>query len=116
MPIEKIIEIPRLQTEVSYIIGKDSSENFQIIDDAKPHDLWFHVEGLASCHVIAHVDEEWSNKQLIPVVKQGAVLCKMYSKYKSVKKLPIIYTKVKNLEKTDTLGSVVTQNEKKVVI
>ena len=116
MPIEKVIEIPKLQTEVLYIIGQNSHDNFQIIDEAEPHDLWFHIEGLPSCHVIAHVDEALSNKQLIPVIKQGAVLCKMHSKYKSAKNLPITYTKIKYVEKTNILGSVITQNEKKVVI
>lgn len=116
MPIEKCIFIPRLNSSVMYLVGKNAAENFQLIDDAKSHHIWFHVEGLPSCHVIAQIDESWSNKQLIPVIKQGALLCKMHSKYASVKDVPIIYTAIENIEKTDTIGSVLTKNEKKVVI
>jgi len=116
MPIEKSIFIPKLNADVLYFIGKNSVENVQLIDDAEPHHLWFHIEGMSSCHVIAQVDESWSRKQLIPTIKQGAVLCKIHSKYASQKNVSIIYTTIKNIEKTDRLGSVITQNEKKVTI
>jgi len=116
MSIDKWIFIPKVGCDVLFRIGTSALVNFQIIDDADPHHIWFHVEGLPSCHVIAYTDESWNRKQLPYVVKQGAVLCKMHSKYTSSKKLPIIYTAIENVEKTNVAGSVHTTNEKKILI
>ena len=44
-------------------------------------------------------------KNIKYIVSQGAVLCKRYS-YPKEKNLPIIFTRVKNVELTDTPGLV----------
>ena len=116
MPVEKMIFVPKVGCDVRFIIGTSASDNFQIIDDADPHDIWFHVDGMPSCHVIARIDESWNRKQLPYIIKQGAVLCKMYSKYTHSRDLPIIYTAIQNVEKTRVVGSVNVKNEKKIHI
>lgn len=116
MPIEKTIFIPKVNEEVHFVIGKNAKENFEIIDHSKPNDLWFHIENAPSCHVIAKINDSWDRKQIASVVKQGALLCKINSKFASVQNVPVIYTKVQHVEKTKIIGSVIVHNEKNTII
>jgi predicted ribosome quality control (RQC) complex YloA/Tae2 family protein len=117
--IVKEVFIPKLNLDITFIIGQNAAENFQIIDDSQPDDLWFHVAEFPSCHVIAKINDIMANinrKDIKYIVKQGAILCKQYSKYKSVKNLEIIYTEISNVQKTNVIGSVITSNTKNVTI
>jgi predicted ribosome quality control (RQC) complex YloA/Tae2 family protein len=116
MPLEKQIFIPKLNQEIEFVVGKNAQENFDIIEEAEPHDIWFHVEGMPSCHVIAKVARDFNKKELAPIIKQGCLLCKIQSKYANIQKLPIVYTKVKDVEKLERVGSVALKNEKTMVI
>jgi predicted ribosome quality control (RQC) complex YloA/Tae2 family protein len=104
--------------EITYNIGTSAQDNFDLIDASSPHDIWFHVEGLPSCHVVAVIpeDEKIDKKKMRAIITQGAVICKKHSKYASHKNLPIIYTKISNVQKTTTIGSVFTTNTKTITI
>lgn len=116
MPISKTIHFDKLGIDVEFIVGKSAKENFDIIDAASEHHLWFHIKGSPSSHVIACIPDNIDRKNVRYIVKQGAILCKQHSKYASAKNVEIIYTQVKNVEKMETMGSVSIQNEKMVVI
>jgi predicted ribosome quality control (RQC) complex YloA/Tae2 family protein len=101
-----------LVKDVSFLVGTSAQDNFDIIDISDPDDIWFHVKDNPSCHVIAKMSdlgEKIDKKMRRLIIKQGALLCKMESKYKSVKNLEILYTKVKNVKKTATVGSVIAE-------
>ena len=104
--------------EMTYHIGVSAQDNFDLIDASSPQDIWFHVEGLPSCHVVAVMpeNEKLDKNKMRALVKQGAVICKKHSNYASHKNLPIVYTKIENVQKTDTIGSVVTSNTKTIII
>ena len=53
------------------------------------------------------VDEKLDKKTIHKIIKQGALLCKQESRYKSTKNLAIIYTKLRNVHKTSIIGSVI---------
>jgi len=111
----KEVFITKLNLDITFVIGQNATENFQIIDDSQPTDLWFHVAEFPSCHVIAKINDIMTSinrKDMKYVVKQGAVICKQYSKYKSVKNLDINYTEISNVQKTNVIGSVITRNIK----
>ena len=115
--ITKIINFPNIGgLDVEYFIGKSAKENFDIIDTAEPHHIWFHIAGQPSGHVIAAIPESLDRKDRVYIIKQGAVLCKQHSKFNSTKNVEIVYTFVKDLQKGDRLGSVIVQNEKTVTI
>lgn len=116
MPISKIITIPKLNIEVEFVVGKNAQDNFDIIDDAEPHHIWFHIEGHSSCHVIAKLEEPLDRKNVKYVIKQGAVLCKQHSKQNNQKNIPIVYTNIENVSKSDTPGSVIIKNQKTINI
>ncbi len=113
------IYIEKIGCNVLFKIGCSAQENFDLIDSSNENDLWFHVQGKPSCHIVASIHDiskEIDRKKVLSIVKQGAVLCKKHSKYANEKDLPIVYTQIKNLEKTDVVGSVIVTNEKTIAI
>lgn len=126
--------IPSLKINLVYKVGSSAKNNFEIIDEADPNDLWFHLQNEPSCHVVTCFknkytdrDDELPNcydinfdylekKEKQQIIKQGALICKQYSKLKSAKNVPIIYTKIEDVQKTDVLGSVLTTKGKIIVV
>lgn len=106
--------IQALDREIPYIVGTDAQDNFDIIDESEPTDMWFHLAEVSSCHVIAKMpqDIKVDNKQKQQIIKQGALLCKQNSKYKSARSVDVIYTLLSNITKTDILGKVEVTNAK----
>jgi len=116
MLVEEIF-INKLNINIKYLIGKNASDNFNIIDFSLPNDLWFHLYNYPSCHIIASIDNLILNKkELMYIIKQGCLLCKKYSKYNNLKNLEIIYTSIKNIQKTKVLGTVISSNTKSIFI
>ena len=95
------------------IVGRNSKENWNLIDFADGKDLWFHVDDKPSCHVFIKIIP---NTDRIPrdVIIRAAQLCKEYSKYKNDKKVKIIYTTINNIMKAKDIGSVHILNHKKL--
>ncbi len=116
MPIIKCVNIPNSNLNIEFVIGKNAHENFEIIDDAEAHHMWFHIEGQSSGHIIAKIDEDVDKKTLRYIVKQGAVLCKQVSKFARFKNINIVYARIRDVEKTDTIGMVHVSNPKYVSI
>lgn len=107
MPIRKTVFISSLQQSIEYVIGQSAADNMVAIMNAEPHHLWFHVDGVPSCHVIAIVSEDLGRNELQYVVRQGAALCKQHTKRVcNMKRVPITYTAVKNVEPTNIVGTV----------
>jgi predicted ribosome quality control (RQC) complex YloA/Tae2 family protein len=102
---------------IIYHVGENADENEDIIESASNDDLWFHGQGFSSCHVIADITGLYlDKKQKRQIVTQGAVLCKQYCKYSYMSDLAIIYTEVKNLQKTNIKGTVMTKEKVKIRI
>lgn len=102
---------------VEYIIhiGSNKYNNFELIDNSMDSDIWFHVDGKPSCHVILK-----NNCKLrdIPkqVIKRCAYLCKINSNAKTQNRCNIIYTKLENVIKTEIVGQVAVQSYKSVIV
>jgi len=105
----KTVVIQSSPKEVVFIVGTCAQDNFDAIDISDPDDIWFHVKDGSSCHVIAKIPlgEKLNKKTMHRIIKQGALLCKQESRYKSAKNLAIIYTRLRNVQKTDIIGSVI---------
>jgi predicted ribosome quality control (RQC) complex YloA/Tae2 family protein len=109
--------LKNINRDITYLIGTNAQDNFDVIDSSDPDDIWFHVKDLPSCHVIALIhDLNINRKDLLYIVTQGALLCKQNSKYKSDKNVKIMYTRIKNVETLETPGSVITTDTKVVTI
>jgi len=113
---EKYIEC--LDRNVVFYIGKNAKDNFKVIDMGEPDDLWFHVKGETSCHVIALISHipDLEKEEMKIIIEEGSLLCKENTfKVASLKNVAIDYTFLKNIKKTKILGSVLTQNLKTFV-
>lgn len=107
------IFIPTLKREIVFHIGKNQNENFEVIDKGQENDLWFHSKNDSSCHVVCNLPDDFDKRYLRYVIKIGAMLCKNNTnKLKGLKNVEIIYTKIKNIIKTDVPGCVLTNNTK----
>jgi len=113
----EIIYVPSLKREVTFYIGKNQGENFATIDKGSEDDLWFHAKDVSSCHVVCEVpDDIKKKKELMYIVKIGALLCKNNTqKLVSISNVEFIYTQIKNVTKTTVAGCVTTQNTKTIV-
>jgi predicted ribosome quality control (RQC) complex YloA/Tae2 family protein len=105
-----------VKKNITYLIGLNAQGNFDIIDMANSSDMWFHLEDKPSPHIIAKIQDNLTKKELSYIVKQGALLCKSYSKYKSEKKITINYTNISNIKKTNVIGSVDITNYKNIIL
>ena len=110
--------IASLKNSIDFKIGQNSQDNFDIIDISNPNDIWFHLYGESSCHVIASInpDIKLDKKQKRQIITQGALLCKQNSRHKSAKNVNIIYTEIKNIEKTEIVGTVHVNEQKSILI
>ena len=109
--------INKIRENILFKIGTNAQENWDLIDESGEDDLWFHVNNLPSCHIIAVIPnpEKYNRNEIAYIAKQGAVLCKQHSKYASQQKLAIIYSKIKDIKKTDILCSVTTNQNAKLI-
>ena len=91
--------------EYLFSIGKNQEDNFNILNNSKDTDIWFHLEDQSSCYVILTNEYKISD---IPkqVIKKGAYFCKIYSNPKQ-KICNVMYSPIKNVEKTNIVGRVI---------
>lgn len=101
---------------VDFRLGQNANDNFDIIDAALPDDIWFHIEGRPSLHVIVTIPERANKKQIARIITQGACICKQNSKYASEKNVAIVYANVQDISKTSIPGSVHLEKSKTITI
>jgi len=94
------------------IIGKNKQDNWRIIDESSPTDIWFHVADYPSSHVILKTNGELLKNIPKQIINRCACLCKSHSSVPSMKNCEIVYTQISNVKKTNIVGQVVTQNTK----
>lgn len=114
--VETLSAIP---VEIVYYIGRSQSENFSVIDLGAPEDIWFHVAGLPSSHVVAAIpeDRKFNKKQILTIVKRGALLCKQNTnKVARSNDVEITYAHVKHVQKTDIPGKVIVGHSKSIYV
>jgi hypothetical protein len=101
-----MLDIPVIGRQIEFSIGKNAQDNFNIIDSAKPNDIWFHLFNAPSCHIIASLPENITKEEKKYIIKQGAILCKRYSNMASRKNVFIIYSSIENIIKSKPVGTV----------
>jgi predicted ribosome quality control (RQC) complex YloA/Tae2 family protein len=106
----------QINMEFTIYIGKNATENWKLIDDSMSNDIWFHLDDMPSSHIILktlnHNIKEFNKQTLIHCAK----LCKENSKYNNIKNIPVIYTLIENVQKADTIGSVITTSTKTIKV
>lgn len=95
-------------------VGENAKENYRLIDISNKNDLWFHLKDVPSPHVVIHCHKY---KLLdIETIRYVGELCKENSKYSDNDSIEVIYTEIKNIKKTENIGTVITKNERYIII
>lgn len=100
-------------------IGTNAQENWDLIDDSYPEDLWFHLDELASSHVVITQDTKLVKEIFYPnqIISLASNYCKSTSKKgKNLQKVKIVYTEIKNIKKAKQIGSVIISNPNYLII
>jgi len=72
-------------------IGKDAQDNWDLIEQSEPDDVWVHLSSFPSPHVI--IDADPTKEEIL----EAGNLCRSKSKYKNLKGIKIVYTKIENI-------------------
>ena len=89
--------------EYTVWVGVNAKDNWNIIQQSEPDDLWFHVDNVPSAHVILRHRGQYTDK----IVTRCAQICRESVKKISVKStFTVISTQVGNLTLGEALGSV----------
>lgn len=106
--------------DITYIIGENAQDNWYILDLYKKENdkfIWFHLNSFSSAYVImCSTINDIDKSQLNDYLYYGAELCKNNTKYRNLKNLKIIYTTLKKISKTNTIGEVTISGKKNKVI
>lgn len=88
------------------LIGKNAQGNEQIIKSSHPESLWFHFDNISSPHIILQ-----SNGDIIPKRYINKVASMLFNYKKAVpQNINVIYTQVKNVKRTDIIGTVIPKH------
>jgi predicted ribosome quality control (RQC) complex YloA/Tae2 family protein len=105
-----IIYISENDKEYNLLIGENQKENDTIIKSSQQNDIWFHLEKISGPHFILQNNGEIIPKRYINYIGT------LFREYKSnlSNRYSVIYTEVKNVKLTDTLGTVNVSKTKKI--
>ena len=91
-------------------IGTNARENWELLDAAEEHHLFFHLSKFPSCYVIL----ENENNCEIESIKEAAKVCKANTKYRKLPYVKVDYTFCKNVVKGENVGEIFYKSNKKV--
>ena len=94
--------------DILFKVGQNAQENWDLLS-LDENFTWFHLKSFPSCHVIIEKIDP-TNDDII----NGANLCLQNTKYRNLKNIKINYTLIKNIVKSDKIGSVTFKSNRKV--
>lgn len=93
------------------IIGRSATDNWKILSEASQNDTIFHLDGFPSPYVIV---KKPANELEKGEIIAAAIACKSKSKYKSIKKVSVLWTPVGNVTKGKVTGEFIIKSNKQV--
>lgn len=91
-------------------IGNNAQENWKLLDDSLPKNLFLHLSSFPSCYVIYNCE----NFPAIDIIKQLAEICKNNTKFKNLKNIKVDYTLCGNVIKGDKVGEIIYKSNRQV--
>ncbi len=102
-----------INNDIIYNLGRNAQENFKLLDEANQINSdywWFHLEDHPSGHCIVYTKDLDKS-----IVIFAGTLVKYYSKLKNQNNVKIIYTKIKFIRKSKTIGEVILNKKPNVI-
>lgn len=91
-------------------LGQNAKENWEMLDDAAPDHIFFHLTMFPSGYVIL----ECNGEPTPTMIREGAEICKESTRYRNLKNLKVDYCRCDNLEKGKEVGIVLFKSNRKV--
>ncbi len=85
-----------------YFVGQNGRENWALLDQSEPTDMFIHLVDCPSCYVIITPKNICDSEFTITDILYGCVLCKKQSE----NKMKVLYTEVDNVKKGKCVGEV----------
>lgn len=102
-----------IDREYMLSIGRNKEENDKLIKTSSQNDIWFHLENVSGPHFVLKVGEDnVVSKCVLNKIGQ------LFRDYKSGlgRHYNVIYTEIKNVQRTSNVGQVVPRRVKKLHI
>jgi len=110
------IFIQGLNMKITYLIGENKADNFHVIDNSSPNDIWIHANHISSCHVVCKMPDGIKRKDIRYIIKASALLCKKYTGKLNGLVTDFVYCKMSDVRKTDVIGCVSVSNSKNIIV
>ena len=102
------MDITACNKQIKY--GRNKSENDILYNTADENDIWFHINNYPSAHMWLK-ETRYTKQELYTIALQ----LKIRSKYRKQNYIEIIYTKKKNLQKTNTKGELAIIGKSEII-
>ena len=89
--------------DYTVIIGENAKENDELVKESAPNDIWLHLENMSSAHIVIKTNDKETPKR---VINMAASLFARYSPGKVTGRYNVIWTEIKNVKTTNTIGCV----------
>jgi len=94
---------------IRFRIGQNRLENAALIESAHPDDIWFHLAGRPSCHVVATLPDFasglWISRKVRGlIIRQGAAVCRDHARCDGSES--VVCSRIGDLVRTDVPGTV----------
>ena len=113
--ISELIDIDPISLGNTIIqIGQNAKENDQLVKKANQNDLWFHLQGMSSPHVILKASKGFEPPPSL--IYLAAAQVKFHSKMKNNRSnVKVNYLQAKYVKRTNTPGMVTLQKKASVI-
>lgn len=88
--------------ELIFTVGKNAQDNWNLVENADPTDIWIHLHDHPSAHVIIENTKDIEFKH----IEYGCSLCKEHSKFKNGRKMKFSVSSIKDIKKGKAVGEV----------
>ena len=101
-----------------YRIGKSAMENTELVLRSDGQDVWFHINGVPSAHLIYYNPDKVTLEALRKsgTIYRMAAILKKNSKYKKATNIEVIYDYIRNVQVLPKPGLVQVNNPKKILV
>ena len=94
---------------INYKVGRSAKDNWELLDESKANDFFFHLSSFSSPYVIVE-----TNDLTDEIIYNASVLCKDFTKYRYMNNLKVDYCLCSNVKKTDNVGEIMYKKKRAV--
>ena len=103
--------VKRIETDTCvFFVGQNARENWKLLDESEPDDLFVHAAGAPSCYVIVVSRPRHNTAPIFSIedIRYACTLCKSHSSnaLKTEEQIEVLYVPVRNVRKGRTAGQV----------